>query len=589
MSDSEIARKSHKRRRITRACDRCSSRSVKCRFHSANPSRCKNCIDYGEACTFDRPMGKRGARPKAVKERNESLGTVVSSASPGNVHREADDRHQTGNESETVRALSSNEFWKPKELPGQAIVMDLTEIYFEVVYPVFPFFHRPTLLRKVSRGEYTSHRPLFAAVMAICALSSARVRDGALYTGTWDANSLQSPSSEDLFKAAAEAIPSDAPLTQEFDYMRAYALLAITSIQLGDLRKLNYYLCLYHSCTAVGSLHDENNWPADGGFVEIEERRRLFWSTYTLDVFSSIIWGGVVKSRESCYNVRYPIECNDEAFNDAIAPRIPEAEDNPAWLRGWNFVTDLYRILEHTVDSLGHLRRSIEKPPSSSLFLGQSYLTESTVIDNVMTLYNQLPPVFRATQPITGYLNTDLFGFQAANIAATLQLVRMAVFTTENSTVTQKCQIASEVINGFASVPVAYLRAISAPLLHHLAGIGTILGSAFENGLSESSYQTVRSVLLDLANLLATLEVDMYCAAGTSDKLRTQVSRIDEFMSVHRSKEADKVAWTQGQSEQLAASPTVNTDGGFTIDENSPQIQFPAELFEDWSWAIGQI
>jgi hypothetical protein len=87
-----------------------------------------------------------------------------------------------------------------------------------------------------------------------------------------------------------------------------------------------------------------------------------------------------------------------------------------------------------------------------------------------MTLYEQLPPVFKTTQPLTGILEKDLFGFQAANIAASLQLVRMVLFTTENSTVDQKCQIASEVINGFASVPVAYLRAISSPLLHHLAG-----------------------------------------------------------------------------------------------------------------------
>ncbi len=63
--------------------------------------------------------------------------------------------------------------------------MDLTEIYFEVVYPVFPFFHQPTLLRNVARGEYASSRSLFAAVMALCALSSARVRDGALYTERW--------------------------------------------------------------------------------------------------------------------------------------------------------------------------------------------------------------------------------------------------------------------------------------------------------------------------------------------------------------------------------------------------------------------
>ncbi|KAG9885913.1 hypothetical protein KCU94_g17430, partial [Aureobasidium melanogenum] len=212
-----------------------------------------------------------------------------------------------------------------------------------------------------------------------------------------------------------------------------------------------------------------------------------------------------------------------------------------------------------------------------------------------MTLYEQLPPIFKTTQPLTGRLEKDLFGFQAANIAASLQLVRMVLFTTtENSTVDQKCQIASEVINGFASVPVAYLRAISSPLFHHLAGIGSIMGSAFENGLTESSYRRVRSVLLDLANLLANLEVDMYCAAGTSDKLRAQVSRIDEFMKIQRSVDVSGSSaggltpWTTH-----ASNPELLSPGGLhpaqqqlAMSENSPQIHFPAELFENWSWAF---
>lgn len=479
----------------------------------------------------------------------------------------------------------TSDVWKPDTLPSQAIVMDLTEIYFEVVYPIFPFFHRPTLLRNVARGEYATNRPLFAAVMALCALSSARVRDGALYTDRWDTSTLQTPSCEYFLKAASNAIPSDAPLSQEFDYMRAYALLAIASIQLGDPRKMNYYLCLYHGCTAVGSLHDERNWPQAIGFVELEMRRRLFWSTYTLDVFSSIIWGGVVKSRESCYNVTYPIECNDEAFSDTLAPVAPEqGAEASCWLRGWNFVTTLYRFLEHTVDSLGNLRSLTQTPSATHAIEGPAGLTSSTVISNVMNLYNQLPPIFKDIQPITGNLNTDLFGFQAANIAASLQLVRMSVFATEHSTVFQKCDIASEVIEGFARVPVAYLRAISTPLLHHLAGIGTIMGSAFEDGLTESSYQRVRSVLIDLANLLANLEVHLFAKAGTSDKLRGQVARIDQFMQVQRSMEG-----TVAQGDQSVDPSGTATSANFTHDDQSPQINFPPDLFQDWDWTFADL
>jgi hypothetical protein len=354
--------------------------------------------------------------------------------------------------------------------PPQALVMDLTEIYFEVVYPVFPYFHRATLLRKVARGEYATNRPLFASVLAMCALSSARVRDGALYTGKWDATSLQSPSSEELFQAAREAVPHDASLTQDFDYARCYALLAITSIQYGDTPRMNYYIGLCQGFISVGMLHDEGNWPAGLNYVELEERRRLFWSMYTLDIFSSMVFGGFARSREACFNVCYPSD--DEQSGDTNLRTTGDIHSGPSWLTGWNFVTTLYRILEHAQDRLGHLQNPVQRTPSIPGYIEPGSPRQLSCLTNIMTLYEQLPPIFKTTQPLTGMLEKDLFGFHAANIAASLQLVRMVVITTtENSTVDQKCQIASEVISGFASVPVAYLRAISSPMFHHLAGI----------------------------------------------------------------------------------------------------------------------
>lgn len=584
MSQTEVTQRPRKLRRNRRACDQCSARSVKCRPTDGELGQCQNCIDYGETCTSLRPMARRGPKPRSARSTTSQPRTDTQDVTAS---RDPAQAQVSPASQETALDPST---WKPRMMPPQAIVMDLTEIYFEVVYPVFPYFHRPTLLRRVSRGEYATNRPLFASVLAMCALSSARVRDGALYTGKWDANSLKSPSSEELFQAARQAIPPDAALSQDFDYMRAYALLAIASIQYGDTPRMNYYLGLYHSFVAVGMLQDENNWPSGLGHVEIEERRRLFWSMYTLDIFSSIIWGGFAKSREACFNVCYPAECDDEYFSDSNPVTTANIQSAPSWVKGWNFVTDLYRILEHAVDRLGNLRNPIQRTPSVMSYIDQGSPRQSSVLTNIMTLYEQLPPIFKTTQPLTGRLEKDLFGFQAANIAASLQLVRMVLFTTENSTVDQKCQIASEVINGFASVPVAYLRAISSPLFHHLAGIGSIMGSAFESGLTESSYRRVRSVLLDLANLLANLEVDLYCAAGTSDKLRTQVSRIDEFMKIQRSVDAGGTTggltpWTH-QNEHGLLSPGLSAQQQLAMSENSPQIHFPAELFENWSWAF---
>lgn len=44
----------------------------------------------------------------------------------------------------------------------------------------------------------------------------------------------------------------------------------------------------------------------------------------------------------------------------------------------------------------------------------------------------------------------------------------MVMFTSEDATVEQKCNIARELLDGFAEVPVFFLRAISSPLVCHL-------------------------------------------------------------------------------------------------------------------------
>lgn len=593
MSEQVVLSKPKKLRRNTRACDFCSRRSVRCRPSREAAEKCQNCFEYDETCTFDRPLRKRGAKPKHVRQiSDEVIEDTDTLPAPGALEKGSNFSHdaEVVDDQIDIAVGDGQPDWRATIPCTQAQVMDLTEIYFEVIYPVFPFFHRPTLRRRISRGEHMTDRSFFSSVMALCALSSARARDGALYSRTWDLQSLSSPTSEDYFRAAEDSIPHGAALTQDFDYMRATSLLAITSIQYGKSQLMSYHLSVYHSFVAVGGLHDEANWPPDRGVVETEERRRLFWSTYTLDIFTSIIWNGIVRSREASSNVEYPIEVDDQLFSDntsyASSAMLQSSVGNgTCWLHGWNFVTDLYRILEHSVDPLRQLSmKPVRSWSARASEYGAAVITPTHILHQVSTMYSALPNIFKATEPITCNLETDLFSFQAANVAATMQLVRMVHLSNGQSTLEQKCQVASEVIAGFASVPMAYVRAISSPLLHHLGGIGTILGAAFQDGMTESAYTLIRSVLLDLATLLANLEVDLLCPSGTSEKLRLQVSRIDDYMTTQRIQLGTNNRDRTGNA--LPQSPRHQSgDISLTMDD-SPQYHFPPELFEDWSWAF---
>jgi hypothetical protein len=227
---------------------------------------------------------------------------------------------------------------------------------------------------------------------------------------------------------------------------------------------------------------------------------------YTLEVYSSIVWGSIIRCRESQSYVSFPSEVEDEFFSDsgyhppgALLSTFQTQVTNPiSWLHGWNFTTELYRILEHAMDDFHRRRPSNIGPFSPSDIFGRDGPHQSVVLNKVMSIYDELPPRFKETKlsPQNGKGGLeDKFSFQAANITATLQLVRMVLFTAEDATVDQKCAITRDLLDGFAKVPIFFLRAISSPLLHHLAGIGTILSSVMEGPLCESSYLQVREVL----------------------------------------------------------------------------------------------
>lgn len=171
---------------------------------------------------------------------------------------------------------SPRQQWTAPFVASQTVVMSLAEVYFEVVYPIFPIFHQPTYLRKISHGEHNSVRHLFGTTMALCALVSARVRDQALFNESHDIAKLSEIPSETFYEAAVQACADINPRTpQNFESLRTCALLALTAVQHGKFREMQAFLGKYHTLVAMDGLQDESNWPPDLGIVETEERRRL--------------------------------------------------------------------------------------------------------------------------------------------------------------------------------------------------------------------------------------------------------------------------------------------------------------------------
>lgn len=381
---------------------------------------------------------------------------------------------------------------------------------------------------------------LYAAIMACCALTSARLRDGA-YSGHMS-HSLQKPevSSEIFFQAARESTPKDFMGIDSEDtaeYVSACTFLALTCIQYGQSSGVQQYLGKAFTLAAMNRFYDEQSWPSGIDDDTREMYRRIYWCTYMLDVYSAIVWNCFLRSQEIHAYVRYPSRVNNENLGISQSQHNKtDVETDVSWITGWNFTLDLYRVLEHVIGKARSRKFHHDDRRSVDSLVFSDTFSDRNVMQTMLNMYYELPRQFKETLPMTGDLRKDIFGFQAANIQATLQLMRMMLFSLEDGPgVERKCDVASEVLQVFHTIPVPYLKAISSPLVYQLGSIGMVLGSVLEERLSQPVYERIRHVLVLMADLLQHLESNLHRSGGAAEGIRAQVQKLDEYMRSLRS------------------------------------------------------
>ena len=297
------------------------------------------------------------------------------------------------------------------------------------------------------------------------------------------------------------------------------------------------------------------------------------------------------------------MEIDDESLNDGTADEqlLGQQAFSPSnsrhtagisadcWLSGWNFITDLYRVLEHALTQLhGKKNFNSEKSLLSNIFSNDSNISEASVADSVLQLYFSLPDCYKETPDMTFNTRRDRFAFQAANITASLQLVRIVLLAAGGDTVAARCQIAREVLDAFASIPVTYLLAISTPLLHHLGGIGSILGSVLDEPCTESEYKLVQSSLLSMAQLLENLE-PIHQTSGASQSLREKASKITALLE----SQVGSSLWTDDNTSSVQPAGSLWQGANHAGDsrrqdqlstaENLP-VQIQPDLLDQLAW-----
>ena len=303
----------------------------------------------------------------------------------------------------------------------------------------------------------------------------------------------------------------------------------------------------------------------------------------------------------------YPAEIDDEFITDESS--IPQTVDSPdqlsrerpslqvrsdCWLSGWNFITDLYRVLEHALTRFRNFRPHTQGHSFlHDIFPDSLSLTEAAVRDSVLEMYMKIPTCFKEIPEMTYDVKKDRLSFQAANISGSVQLLRIVLCVAGDTSIEERCRVASDVVDALVQTPVAYSLAISAPLLHHLGGIGVILGSVFEEPLSESDYSRIRSIILLMAQMLEKMEA-IHHASGASEKLRSLVARIDEYMKVQQQdndasgeQQTGATMPTNGIPMEFGPDDSHNTATEYcAIGSGIPEwlIQVPPDLLGDLAW-----
>lgn len=133
-----------------------------------------------------------------------------------------------------------------------------------------------------------------------------------------------------------------------------------------------------------------------------------FWSMYTFEIYVSIVWNGMLRVREQQVNVSYPTELDDELFDDrGYTQKVQSPADvryshgsrqgeirTSSWLCGWNFTTDLYRVLEHVITNFRDRKKHRGTFPTD-LFIDGSVTSIPAVRNTVLQLYVNLPQCFK--------------------------------------------------------------------------------------------------------------------------------------------------------------------------------------------------
>ncbi|BEI84806.1 hypothetical protein CcaverHIS002_0502070 [Cutaneotrichosporon cavernicola] len=475
-----------KRKRVTRACDKCHRNGSKC-SRTPGGDRCVRCVELGIPCTFDRPVKRRGPPARRARIEDEESSSRLSQPASLRIPQTPGEGTSASSPSSSSRDASSS-FWRYDDLLDRPTVEALADIYHRTMYPLRPFIHWPTMAADIRAGRYRSNWGVFMVVAGVCAMAAGKLADGGVPGNV--PPSLQARAATlaaDCYAVAMAAVQRDSETELPADVLpllKTRMILGCTCMQRGHRTAALAHYGAFSTLSAQAGFHDEATWPPD--LTEIQRQERRSSGTRTRQtIIPRRRWVFPPKHREARARVKYPAEADDDNVHDT----------------------------------------------GVSLPLGARLVHARLEPHKLLTrLVGDLPPELRRVKPMTGDIDIDRLGFVATNIMITGQTLKMMLALCDGSSVHHRCAIASELLDELATLPTSYLQASSSTTLQHLAHVGHLLSGIIDGPLPTWTYLQVRNILLVLSEFIATLEAGRTAPWDLATKLREQIQRIDENM-----------------------------------------------------------
>jgi hypothetical protein len=364
----------------------------------------------------------------------------------------------------------------------------------------FPFLNEKDLLTRWKDRIPNVDEPSYMLLMALCAVSSHTAALEAVFDNTLLEN-FTIPDSEQYFTEAISRIPVRFSLPQDFDYLRSFGLLTVYALQCGNNNDLHRYLGMYHALVAEYGFHDESRWPDDISLSEVDDRRRLFWCVYRLEIHSSCVFGHLVRLPEAQVSVYYP----------RITPSMdPETQ---AWTVGWDYITDLFRLLEYAIFGLRACKNR-----KALLAVLCDRPSPTMLLDSLAQLKASKSRMLTRLHTPDSEVGSNRCRYMAVQISCTETTTTIMALLYCQAPARDVMAVADKFLQELSSAPLIMFKIASSQIVHQLLGVGHMLSNASRYDNDQYRAEAKRLIAF-LGDLVKSLESVVPAAGSAGDKL----------------------------------------------------------------------